>query len=85
MSEPRRCLSDMADPIEHVRKVVVDHRVDDAGVGCNCGATRLSDPARHVAEEIVAQLGLQRENVRNEVRYVSAWFDDELTKLESAE
>jgi hypothetical protein len=39
----------------------------------------------HVAEEIVAQLGLQRENVRNEIRHVSAWFDDELTKLEGAE
>ena len=25
------------------------------------------------------KLGLQRENVRNEMRYVSAWFDDELT------
>ena len=28
---------------------------------------------------------LRRENVRGEVRYVSAWFDDELTKLEGAE
>jgi len=26
-----------------------------------------------------------RENVHNEIRYVSAWFDDELTKLEGAE
>jgi hypothetical protein len=24
---------------------------------------------------------LRRENLRGEVRYVSAWFDDELTKL----
>jgi hypothetical protein len=30
-------------------------------------------------------MGLQRENVRNEIRYVSAWFDDQLTKLEGAE
>jgi hypothetical protein len=74
-----RCSSDMTDPIARIRKVLDDHRVDDAGVGCICGATRLSDHARHVAEEIVAQLGLQRENVGNEMRYVSAWFDDELT------
>ena len=26
-----------------------------------------------------------RENVDNKIRYVSAWFDDELTKLEGAE
>ena len=75
----------MTDPIERIRNVLEDHRVDDAGDRCNCGAMRLSDHARHVAEEIVAQLGLRRENVRNEVRYVSAWFDDELTKLEGAE
>ena len=30
-------------------------------------------------------MGLQRENVRNEIRYDSAWFDDQLTKLEGAE
>ena len=75
----------MIDPIERIRNVLEDHRVDDAGDRCNCGATRLSDHARHVAEEIVAQLGLQRANVRNEMRYVSAWFDDELAKLEGAE
>ena len=75
----------MTDPIERIRKVLEDHRVDDASVGCNSAATRPSDHARHVAEEIVAQLGLQRENVRNEIRYVSAWFDDQLTKLEGAE
>ena len=74
----------MTDPIERIRKVLEDHRVDNPSVGCNCGATRLSDHARHVAEEIVAQLGLQRANVRNEMRDVSAWFDDELTKLEGA-
>jgi hypothetical protein len=75
----------MTDPIERIQKVVEEHRVDDAGVGCSCGATRQSDHARHVAEEIVAQLGLQRENARKTTRYVSAWFDDELTKLEGAE
>ena len=75
----------MTDPIERIRNVLEDHRVDDDGDRCNCGAMRLSDHARHVAEEIVAQLGLQRENVRNEISYVSAWFDDELTKLKGAE
>jgi hypothetical protein len=44
-----------------------------------------SDHAREVAEDIVAQLELRRENVDNKMRYVSAWFDDELTKLEGAE
>jgi hypothetical protein len=41
-----------------------------------------------VAEEIVDRLKLRPEsvnNVRNEIRYASAWFDDELTKLEGAE
>jgi hypothetical protein len=30
-------------------------------------------------------LELRRENVDNKMRYVSAWFDDELTTLEGAE
>jgi hypothetical protein len=41
-----------------------------------------------VAQEIVARLGLRPERavkVKDEIRYVSAWFDDELTKLEGAE
>jgi len=41
-----------------------------------------------VAEEIVDRLKLRPEsvnNVRNEIRSASAWFDDELTKLEGAE
>jgi hypothetical protein len=38
-----------------------------------------------VAQEIVDRLGLRREGVSREIRYVSAWFDDELTKLEGAE
>ena len=41
--------------------------------------------ARHVAEDIVAQLGLRQDRVDDKLRYVSAWFDDELTKLEGAE
>jgi hypothetical protein len=41
-----------------------------------------------VAQEVVARLGLRPEqvtNVKNEIRYVSAWFDNELTVLEGAE
>jgi hypothetical protein len=30
-------------------------------------------------------LELRREDVDDKMRYVSAWFDDELTKLEGAE
>jgi hypothetical protein len=42
----------------------------------------------HLAQEIVDQLGLTRESAGDrsrKIRYVSAWFDDELTKLEGAE
>ena len=39
---------------------------------------------RHVAEDIVGQLELSREKA-DKMRYVSAWFDDELTKFEGAE
>jgi hypothetical protein len=41
-----------------------------------------------LAQEIVARLGLRPEragNTKDEIRYVSAWFDDVLTKLEGAE
>jgi hypothetical protein len=38
-----------------------------------------------VAQQIVDSLGLREEAVGTEIRYVSAWFDDELTKLEGAE
>jgi hypothetical protein len=75
----------MTDPVELIRTVLEDHRVDDAGVGCNCGARRPPGHAHHVAEEIVARLSLQRERSGNQIRYVGAWFDDELTKLEGAE
>ena len=52
------------------------------------GQEEVSDHARHVAQEIVARLGLRPEepvNAKDKIRYVSAWFDDELTKLEGAE
>ena len=64
----------MTDPIERIRQILERHHPYGE-----------SDHARHVAEDIVAQLGLRRENVDNKMRYVSAWFDDELTNLEGAE
>ena len=82
----------MTDLIERIRRIIEPHREvdrDDApGVACGCGAEGLSDHPRHVAEEIVDRYKLRPEsvnNVRNEIRYASAWFDDELTKLEGAE
>jgi hypothetical protein len=82
----------MNDLIERIRQIIDHHgendRAEDAGRTCGCGATRLSDHSRHVAEEIVKRLGLRAEyvdHVGKEVRYVTALFDDELTKLEGAE
>jgi hypothetical protein len=64
----------MTDPIERIRQILERHHpYTDAG------------HARHVAEDIVGQLELRRETTDNKMRYVSAWFDDELTKLEGAE
>ena len=64
----------MTDPIERIRQILERHHPYGE-----------SDHARRIAEDIVAQLGLRRENVDNKMRYVSAWFDDELTNLEGAE
>jgi vacuolar-type H+-ATPase subunit E/Vma4 len=64
----------MTDPTDRIRQILERHR-----------AHGQSDHARQVAEAIVAELELRRENVDNKMRYVSAWFDDELTKLEGAE
>jgi len=76
----------MTEPIERIRQIVGQHRRDDRNDGvCGCGATGVSDHAAHVADEIVARLGLRRERVENRIRYVSAWLDDELTQLEGAE
>jgi hypothetical protein len=75
-----------------LREIIEHHRLEDSiaatGHRCRCGANELSDHPRHVAQEIVARLGLQPEragHLTNEIRYVSAWFDDRLTKLEGAE
>ena len=61
-----------------------------SGRHCDCGAADLFDHSRQVAEEIIARLGLRPESTTNfkgtsTMRYVSAWFDGELTKLEGAE
>jgi hypothetical protein len=64
----------MTDPIERIRQILERHH-----------PYAQSDHAHRVAEDIVGQLELRREKADNKMRYVSAWFDDELTKLEGAE
>lgn len=79
----------MADPVEHIGQLFDNHRIDSPGEttqgGCGCGAASEPDHSRRVAQRIVDCLGLRAETVGNEIRYVSAWFDGELTKLEGAE
>jgi hypothetical protein len=81
----------MTDLIDCIREIIERHTEDftaATGHPCHCGAEEVSDHARHVAQEIVARLGLRPEkpdNAKDEIRYVSAWFDDTLTKLEGAE
>ena len=82
----------MNDLIELIRRIIDHHSKHDleegVGVACGCGTEGLPDHSRHVAEEIVDRLGLRPygiSNVSSEIRYVSAWFADELTKLEGAE
>jgi hypothetical protein len=65
---------EMTDPTDRIRQILERHHPYGQ-----------SDHARHVAEDIVAQLGLRRENVEKKMRYVSAWVDGELTNLEGAE
>lgn len=64
----------MTDPIERIRQIIDRHDPDGP-----------ADHAHQVAADIVARLGLRREQVDNKIRYVSAWFDEELTTLEGAE
>jgi hypothetical protein len=64
----------MSDPIERIRQILERHH--EYGE---------SPHARDMAEDIVEQLQLRRENVNDKTRYVSAWFDDQLTNLEGAE
>ena len=64
----------MTDPIDRIRQILERHH-----------PYAQPDQAHHVAEDIVGQLELRRENVDDKMRYVSAWFDNKLTKLEGAE
>ena len=52
------------------------------------GREGIPDHPRHVAEHIIDRLGLKPDNiddVKQQIRYATAWFDWELTKLEGAE
>jgi hypothetical protein len=78
--------------VDRIREIIERHRLEDSTAApshpCRCGQEELSDHSHHLAQEIVARLGLRPEkadNAKDEVRYVSAWFDDVLTKLEGAE
>ena len=78
--------------IERIRQILDEHREsgdpDDAQVDCSCGAHGLSDYPRHVAERIVVGLDLKAEaadQVQQQIRYATAWFDWELTQLEGAQ
>jgi hypothetical protein len=64
----------MTDPIDRIRQILQRHQ-----------PYAESDHAHHIAEDVVGQLELRREKADGKMRYVSAWFDDELTKLEGAE
>jgi hypothetical protein len=78
--------------IERIRQIIDEHRAigdgDGAQVACSCGAQRLSDYPRHLAEQIIDGLDLKAEvtdQVKNQIRYATAWFDWELTQLEGAQ
>jgi hypothetical protein len=60
----------MTDLVERIREMIENHR---------------TDPSGDVAQEIIDHLKLRRETVGNEIRYVGAWFNNELTILEGAE
>ncbi|MGZ5392482.1 MAG: hypothetical protein ACXWD3_11745 [Mycobacterium sp.] len=89
----------MIDPIEQIRQKLVDrialiidhHHATGVDVGtdvaCSCGAQGLSKHSRHVADQIVDQLGLKPDidEVKMRIRYASAMFDWELTRIEGAQ
>jgi hypothetical protein len=78
--------------IERLRQIIDEHRAggdgDDGLVTCSCGAQQLSEYPRHLAEQIADGLDLKAEaadQLKNQIRYATAWFDWELTQLEGAE
>jgi hypothetical protein len=89
----------MTDPIAQIRQKRVDriaqiiehHHATGVDVGsdvaCSCGAQGISQHSRHVAGQIVDQLGLkpQIDEVEKRIRYASAIFDWELTQIEGAQ
>ena len=88
----------MTDPIEQIRQKLVDrvaqiidhHHATGVDVGsdvaCNFGAQGISQHSRHVAGQIVDQLGLTEiDEVKKRIRYASAIFDWELTQIEGAQ
>lgn len=79
----------MSNLAKHIREILEHHHIDgqtnSAGIGCGCGAVDLADHSSHVAQQIIDRLELRKEAVGNKIRYVSAWFNDELTKMEGAE
>ena len=82
----------LPDIVGPIRQVIEDHRPagdgDDTNASCRCGADGIADHPRHVAERIIDRLGLKPDNiddVQRQIRYATAWFDWELTKLEGAE
>jgi hypothetical protein len=85
----------MTEFVDRIHGIIADHRPAGGAANdgtCACGADGVADHSRHLAEEIARGLDLRRErleeagaDLRRRTRYVSAWFDDELTHLEGAE
>ena len=77
--------------VDRISRIIDDHQAtsSDPGseVACRCGA-RTSDQFRHLADQIVEELGLKPESideVKKRIRYVSALLDWELTRFEGAQ
>ena len=82
----------MPDLVEPLRRIIETHRAtgrpEGGDVSCSCGAQKIPDHTRHVAEQIIDRLGLRPESVdeaKRHIRYATAWFDWELTKFEGAQ
>ncbi len=78
--------------VERIAQIVGEHTemtVDDGpGAGCRCGAWSLPDHPRHVAEQIVDELGLMPsviDDAKQRLRYATAMLDWELSQLEGAQ